>query len=66
MEERSTHAGNVITKQLQRVVSVNTSEQYMKEGSAHTPYRECDYHATQMSHLTQHQQNMKERSTHAG
>jgi hypothetical protein len=35
MEERSTHAGNVITKQLQRVVSVNNSEQYMKERSAH-------------------------------
>ena len=35
MEERSTHAGIVITKQLQRVASVNTSEQYMKERSTH-------------------------------
>ena len=26
MEERSIHAGNVITKQLKRLVSVNTSE----------------------------------------
>jgi hypothetical protein len=35
MKERSSPAGNVTTKQLQRIVSLNTKERYMKERSIH-------------------------------
>ena len=35
MKERSTHAGNVTTRLLQKVVSLNTSKLYMKEKSTH-------------------------------
>jgi hypothetical protein len=35
MKERSTHAGNVTTRQLQRVILLNTSKGYMKERSTH-------------------------------
>jgi hypothetical protein len=31
MKERSSHAGNVTNRQLQRVVSLNTSNLYMKK-----------------------------------
>jgi hypothetical protein len=34
--KESTHVGNVISKQLPRVASLNTSEQYMKERSNQT------------------------------
>ena len=33
MKERSSHAENATTRQLERVVSLNTSKQYMKERS---------------------------------
>jgi hypothetical protein len=35
MRERNTHAGNVTTRQLQRVISLNTIKPYMKERSTH-------------------------------
>ena len=35
MKERGSHAGNVTTRQLQRVISLNSSELYMKKRSIH-------------------------------
>ena len=35
MKERNAHAGNATTRQLQRVILINTSVQYMKERSIH-------------------------------
>ena len=35
MKERSILAGNVISRELQKAISFNTSEQYMKERGTH-------------------------------
>jgi hypothetical protein len=35
MKERSTHAGNVTTRHLQRVILLDTNKRYMKERSTH-------------------------------
>ena len=65
MKERSIHAGNVATKILQRVISVNTNKRYMKERST--------YAENVTTRLLQRvilpgtsKGYMKERSTHAG
>ena len=63
--ERSSHAGNVTTKQLQRVVSINTNKQYMKERSTHAE----NVNTKQLERVVLRntsKQYMRERSLHAG
>ena len=68
MKERGSHAGNVTTRQLQRVISLNSSELYMKERSIHAVKHPCgEYQANDKSYLTRHQWAVhKGKSNHAG
>ena len=52
MKEGSIHAGNVTTRQLQRVISLNTMQDI---------HEEKNYQATDQSYLSQHQRAIRER-----
>jgi hypothetical protein len=65
MKERSIHAGNVTIRQLQRVVSLNTSKLYMKERSTHAGNVTIRQLQRVIS-LNTNKQYTKERSIHAG
>jgi hypothetical protein len=64
MKERCTHAGNVTTKQLHRVVSLNASEQFTKERSTHASNVTTRLPERVIS-LNTSERYMKERNTHA-
>ena len=65
MKERSIHAGNASTRQLQMEVLLNTSVQYMKERSIHAGNVTTRQLQREVL-LNTSVQFMKERNTHAG
>ena len=63
MKERSTHAGNVTTRQLQSLISLDTSKRYMRERNTHAG-NVITRQLQRVISLDTSKRYMRERSTH--